>query len=515
MTKNHFSALVLCLFCFRAAAQDIHLDALRPLQNPALAPFYYGVASGDPAPDAIALWTKVAPAPGEVVATLEWQLAEDEQFLKIVQQGQVETISDINWAVNVHVGGLKACQFYYYRFAYQGKYSRTGRTKTAPLDAVQQLRIGVTSCANHQASYFNAYAQLARRDDVDVVLHLGDYIYEYQPGGYGNSQLAARAHIPAKEIVSLDDYRARYAQYRLDPDLQELHARFPVIMIWDDHEFANDAYVDGAQNHQPDKEGAWQARKQAARQAYFEWMPIRPEQAGKLYRSFSFGPLAELWMLDERMEGRSKQVKSAADSMYHSPTRSMLGQGQFEWLTNGLEQSQARWRLIGNQVIMSSLDGSKVLPQNPKFMDMWDGYPAERERLFRFFEAKNMKNLVVLTGDCHTTWAMDLTRAPNTPGQYARKSRKNVVGIEYTTPSITSANYDEYAKRWKVRIGQKRFKKGGLNPHVRVMDLMHHGYLLLTLSQESARADWYFVRKLSVRDQREYRGRKWVYRVGK
>ena len=502
-----FTTLLICLNALALTAQEKHLEALRPLQNPAQAPFYYGVASGDPSPDGVALWTKVEPQPGETVATLQWQISEDAQFSQIAQEGEVETMAAVNWGVNVHISGLKAYRHYYYRFVYNGKYSRVGRTKTAPIDAVQQLRIGVTSCANHQAGYFNAYALLARRDDIDVVLHLGDYIYEYQPGGYGNSKLAARAHIPAKEIVELDDYRARYAQYRLDPDLQELHARFPVITVWDDHEFANDAYVDGAQNHQPDKEGAWQARKQAARQAYYEWLPIRPMQAGKLYRHFSFGPLAELWMLDERMEGRTRQAKSEQDSIYNLPARSMLGPGQFEWLCNGLEQSQARWRLIGNQVIMSSLDGSKVLPDNPKFMDMWDGYPAERERLFRFFENKNMKNLVVLTGDCHTTWGMDLTRAPNTAGEYDRKSKKNVVGIEYTTPSITSANYDEYVKRWKVRIGQKRFKKGGLNPHVRVMDLMRHGYLLLTLTQESARADWYFVKKLSQPDKREYRGK--------
>jgi alkaline phosphatase D len=176
-----------------------------------------------------------------------------------------------------------------------------------------------------------------------------------------------------------------------------------------------------------------------------------------------------------------------------------------------MQQSKARWRILGNQVILSSLDNSKVFPKNPKFMDMWDGYPAERNRLFRFFEGQNMKNIVVVTGDCHTSWVMDLTRAPQDPSQYDKKTAKGVIGIEFTTPSITSANYDEYVKPFLVKIAQRRFTKKGTNPHVRFMDLMHHGYLILTLSQESAQGEWFFMKHINRPERSEKRAKTWVY----
>ncbi len=490
-------------------AQKSYLKDLSPAYNPALKPFYHGVASGDPTPEAVILWTKLTPDT-DLPALIGWEISKDSLFSTILQQGSATTDESRNWSITVDVTGLEFNTFYFYRFDYQGKKSMVGRTKTAPIGDVQQMKIAVVSCSNFEAGYFNAYAMLAQRTDIDVVLHLGDYIYEYQVGGYGNKKLP-RKHIPAREIVALDDYRARYAQYRLDPDLQQVHARFPFINVWDDHEFANDAYIAGAQNHQEKEEGEWSKRKSAARQAYFEWIPVRKRAGDKLYRQFSFGSLADLWMLDERMEGRTKQSESAKDLDFNAESRHMIGTEQFEWLTNGMQQSKARWRILGNQVIMSSLDNSKVFPKNPKFMDMWDGYPAERNRLFHFFESQNMQNIVVVTGDCHTSWVMDLTRAPQDPTQYDKKTGKGVVGIEFTTPSITSANYDEYVKPFLVKIAQRRFTKKGTNPHVRFMDLMHHGYLILTLNQESAQGEWFYMKRINRPNRQEKRGQVYQY----
>lgn len=508
------SLLVIALSLVRLLpAQQAFLEQLSAYYNPASRPFYHGVASGDPTPESVIIWTKVTPDHAGEIEVL-WEMATDSLFSQVFKKDSVQTGPDQNWTAHVDVKGLKPATYYYYRFAYDGKKSRIGRTRTAPLGDVERLRFAVVSCSNYEAGFFNAYANLARRDDIEAVIHLGDYIYEYKTGKYGNKKLP-RTNIPAHEIVKTDDYRARYSQYRLDPDLQDLHARHPFITIWDDHEIANDAYVDGAQNHQPDEEGPWESRKAAAQKAYFEWLPVRRDDGGELYRSFRYGNLAEIWMLDGRLAGRSKQAQSAQDPAYASDTRTMLGQEQFEWLTQGMAASDAVWRVIGNQVFMSSVDASKVFKTTPKFMDMWDGYPAERNRLFRFFESMQMNNIVVITGDSHTSWAFDLTRNPHNPSDYDAKTGKGVVGAEFCTPSVTSANYDEYVSRLAVKLGQRRFSKGGINPHARYRDLTNHGYLILTLDRESASAEWRHVRTVKSPTSKDRSAATRVYRKGK
>ncbi|MFN4081477.1 MAG: alkaline phosphatase D family protein [Saprospiraceae bacterium] len=493
-------------------AQQAFLDQLAPFYNPASKPFYHGVASGDPTSGSVIIWTKVTPdRPDEI--EVQWEMSMDSLFTKVFKKGGVQTGLDQNWTVHVDVTGLQPATYYYYRFIYAGQKSRVGRTRTAPTGQVERLRLAMVSCSNYEAGFFNAYGNLARRDDIEAVIHLGDYIYEYKSGGYGNSKLP-RKNIPAHEIVKLDDYRARYSLYRLDPDLQALHARHPFITIWDDHEFANDAYTGGAQNHQPDGEGPWEARKAAAQKAYFEWLPVRRGSRGELYRNFRYGNLAELWMLDGRLAGRSKQAKSAQDPAFASEERTMLGSDQFEWLTQGMAQSDAVWRILGNQVFMSSVDASKVFKDNPKFMDMWDGYPAERNRLFQFFESQQMKNIIVVTGDSHTSWAFELTRNPHNKADYNSKTGKGVVGVEYCTPSVTSANYDEYVSRLKVKLGQRRFSKGGINPHTRYRDLINHGYMILTLDRQSASAEWRHMKTVKSPTRKERPAVKRVYRTG-
>lgn len=480
-------------------------NRLTYLFDQSMHPFYYGVASGDPTHESVLIWTKVYTPLTET--KLSWQISEDESFKNIIQEGDALALAENNHSVMVEVSGLKSRQTYFYRFIHEGKASITGRCKTLPTGEVNRLKLLVMSCANLEAGYFNAYRVGAQMDDVDAVLHLGDYIYEYPAGKYGRN-MPDRKHLPEHEIVHLDDYRTRFAQYRLDKDLQYLHARHSFITIWDDHESANDAWKNGAQNHQPETEGEWNERKQAAIRAYYEWLPVRKNN-GKLYRTFSFGNLADLWMLEERHEARSQQAKDLNDPTYADTQREMLGSEQMQWLAEGFRNSEARWKILGNQVILSSIDASKILPENPKFMDMWDGYPAERNRLFDILEKHN--NTIVVSGDSHTSWAFDLTRNPEKQWSYDRKNGKGIIGAEFATPSVTSANFDEYVKRWKAKIGARRFLKDHNNPHARFCNVTEHGFMLLTLTEQNARADWYFVKSLDKKSLKHKRSASYFY----
>ncbi len=480
-------------------AQIPYLSELSKFYDPSLTPFYHGVASGDPTPHSVMIWTKLTT---ELPTTeVNWQIATDSLFTQIVQKGTFQTSQDNNHTVLVDVEGLAPDTYYFYRFSHQNAFSIVGRTKTAPIGDNAKVVFAVVSCSNYEAGYFNAYAAIAQRNDLDAVLHLGDYIYEYQTNRYGNKKLP-RKNIPATELIKLDDYRARYSLYRLDADLRRLHARHPFITIWDDHETANDTYSEGAQNHQPETEGPWQERKAAARQAYLEWLPVRLNNQ-KLYRSFAFGNLVDLFMLEERHEARSKQVANAKDPLYSDTSRQVLGHAQMQWLKQGLQNSRARWIVLGNQVILSSIDASRVLPNNPKGMDMWDGYPAARNRLFDLLETKN--NIIVVSGDSHTSWAMELTRYPQNSDWYQPKTGKGVCGAEFATPSVTSANYDEYVARWKAKIANKRFLSDNLNPHVQFCNLTEHGFLLLTLDKNQAKGEWFYMKRIDKPDKNYYK----------
>lgn len=475
-------------------------ETLVELMNPQLAPFVFGIASGDPGVNSVILWTALW-LPEHTQVEVGWEVASDEAFQQKVSSGS-ETVSlgAKGTPVNVEALGLSAGTSYYYRFECEGKFSPTGRTRTLPAEGVQSLRFAVVSCQNYEAGFYNAYTDIAGRKDLQAVIHLGDYIYEYQAGRYSN-KIEGRNHLPSHELVHADDYHLRYAQYRLDPNLQAVHAAHPFISIWDDHEFANDSYVDGAQNHQAN-EGPWEERKRAAKEAYFAWLPLRGKPDEPLYREFSFGSLASLWMLDGRMAGRTVQAKSSEDPLFLQDNRHILGPDQLEWLIAGMLRSTAQWRIIGNPVIMSTVDTRKALPNISKFMDMWDGYPAERKRLIGFMEENGFDNVVVVSGDSHTSWAADLVVDPDGAVKFRKKQCPGCVGAEFTTPSITSANYDEYVPRWKAREAQRRFTRWGRNPHVHYTDVTRHGYQLLTLTSEYVRADWIYVRRLDQTDPR-------------
>jgi alkaline phosphatase D len=495
-TQTYFRRMINGMTAFHSVPALALILALSSSSRASENPFPYGVASGDPMADRVLIWTYFEHEASSD-QLVQWEVATDSLFIQPVQSGRYTVKPGMyNGRVLLDVTGLSAYTFYYYRFRWNEFISLTGRTKTAPDGACANLKLAVVSCQNYQAGYYNAYAHLAGRNDIDAVLHLGDYIYEYPAGYYGNSS-TGRKHDPPHEIVSDEDYMRRYAQYRSDPDLQKAHARFPFISIWDDHEFANDSHVTGAQNHQSDQEGSWNTRREAARRAYYTWIPVRQQQEGKLYRSFEFGNLATLWMLDERQEARSPQVKSADDPNYRDANRYILGKEQLEWLKTGMTASTSAWRIIGNQVIMSAIDASKVMPKNPKFMDMWDGYPAERDRVLEFMEKDSMHNVIVVSGDSHTSWAVDLVRDVST---YSRKSCAGCVGAEFATPSISSANYDEYVRKWMAKEAERRFSRWGRNPQVHEKNLRHHGYLVITLNSEEAVAEWIFMRDISEPD---------------
>lgn len=487
MQHRILSAVLLLFPCIASPGQESSPDST----------FRYGVASGDPLPDRVLLWTYFTPD-REAEYHVKWEVSTDSLFAQQVIRGDVTVQPrEQGGRILVDAAGLQPATTYYYRFRWQDKTSRVGRTRTAPGDEATQLRLAVVSCQNYEAGFYNAYAHLARRSDIDAVLHLGDYIYEFRAGYYGNAS-TGRVHQPTHEIVTENDYMTRYRQYRLDPDLQDAHARFPFIAVWDDHEFANDSHVQGAQNHQPDQEGDWNTRREAARRAYYTWMPVRRPADGPLYRSFRFGKLAELWMLDERQEARSPQASSSQDPTFTDTSRHMLGSAQLAWLRQGMQASAAAWRIMGNQVILSSVDASKVIRRNPKFMDMWDGYPAERNRLFDILETLPERNIVVVSGDSHTSWSMDLLRNPS---EWDRACR-SCIGAEFTTPSITSANYDEYVPRWIAAEGRRRYTRWGRNPQVRAVNVIHHGYLVLDISPEEVSATWHFMRDIAKPDDR-------------
>ncbi|HCT75783.1 MAG TPA: alkaline phosphatase, partial [Micromonosporaceae bacterium] len=344
-----------------SAGATVLIGALGEQVGAATSTFAHGVASGDPLPDSVLLWTRVTPTPESVPGSgagpnvdLTWQVATDAGFAALVRQGVIATGPGGDHTAKVIVNGLSAATTYWYRFGYAGQWSATGRTMTAPQAnaAISRLRMGVVSCSNWEAGYFAAYRHLAARGDLNLVVHLGDYLYEYGTGQFGAGDRVIRPTQPAHEILTLADYRIRHAHYKTDPDLQALHASVPWVITWDDHEVANDMWSGGAENHDPATEGSFAARVAAARQAYYEWMPVRSGANGAIYRRLRFGSLLELSMLDLRSY-RSQQATGAA---VDDPARSVTGDDQMAWLKTGLVNSTAKWKLVGNSVMIARLD---------------------------------------------------------------------------------------------------------------------------------------------------------------
>lgn len=510
--------------------------------------FLHGVASGDPLADSLILWTKVTPATPVDSVQLLLEVSDTADFRAVQHQQLCLARKEADYCCKVDLTGLQQGRSYYYRFSDSTKVSTVGHGKTLPTGAVDKARFAVLSCSNYPAGYFHVYQEVARQE-LDAVLHLGDYIYEYEQGGYATERSVELGRALAAdnqgEIISLSDYRKRYALYRTDKDLQQAHASHSFICVWDDHEVANDAWTDGAENHQPN-EGDYLQRKLSALQAYYEWMPIRPLVSGQqqsLSRSFSFGHLVDLHMLDTRIEGRMQQleyahytdkttgafdIKSFTTDLTN-PNRTLLGQKQQQWLQTQLMRSKARYQVLGQQVLMAKMmfpsellsafskpgpelvdkiaelsalkrrieqgDGSLTAKDKQRVesvvaynLDAWDGYPYERELIYQTAQQQN-KQLVVLAGDTHNAWASKL-----------HDQQGKQVGIELATASVSSPGIETYLKLNTAQVEHLASVLPQLITELDYCNLHQRGYLLVDFTSEQVVASWYAVSSILSKD---------------
>jgi len=441
--------------------------------NPLMAPFFHGVASGDPLETQVIIWTRVTPDSSTTgIVEVDWEIATDTLFTQIVNSGTFQTDQSRDYTVKVDVTDLDPNTYYYYRFNALDSYSIIGRTKTVPSTQIDTLRFAIVSCSNLPVGYFHAYHAIGKRNDIDAVIHLGDYIYENGSTGF----IPERSAKPPHEILNLTDYRMRHAQYKLDPALQYAHQQYPWMTVWDDHETANNAWKDGAQNHDPGSEGLWDDRKAAGVQAYYEWMPIRrpdPSNDQRIYRNIRYGDLAEIMLLDTRLEGRDEQDINAADDT----TRTLLGADQRDWLLDKLSNSSSQWKVLAQQVMVAQL----LAFGTPVNADQWDGYKAERDRVMNHILEDTVEGVVVVTGDIHTSWANDI---PLDPATYDAATGDGSVMVEFVATSVTSTSSP-------IPIAPTLIQN--FNPHIKYIDLTQKGYVVLDLNAERAQGDWYYV----------------------
>jgi alkaline phosphatase D len=574
------AALIATAGAAAACAQDVET----PPYDGAVA-FNHGVASGDPRHDRVIIWTRVTPDQAGPVP-VRWIVARNRELTDVVKTGIAQTNEARDYTVKADVSGLRAGAPYFYGFRAGEAASAIGKTRTLPRGRLDALKLAVVSCASYPHGFFNAYEALARRDDVDLVVHLGDYIYEYGLAGYGGEVAVQLGRVPAPDVECLrvQDYRLRHAQYKAEAELQAAHALAPWITVWDDHEVANDSFVSGAENHQPN-EGEWADRRRAALQAYYEWMPIREPESGRAFeainRSYQFGDLFTLIMLETRLLARTEPLDYANDlpiktqrwnlanpaapvalrdgeadapTMQHlpaiyeavgeemrpvldwrrvqslapaannlpagfylapdvdalntalqSPDRVMIGDAQETWLRDELAESKrsnVAWQVIGNQVIMAPVtapDLSATPPQLaaalerlspgvtqllkltrfpfPLSADTWDGYPQSRARVLEAIRAA-AGNTLVITGDSHKAWANELN---DVSGRLA---------VELGTTSITSPSEGDYFTPFGIDFAAGVRAR---NPHVKHIDAVRRGFLLLTLTPEQATAEFFSV----------------------
>ncbi|HEX4879964.1 MAG TPA: alkaline phosphatase D family protein [Limnobacter sp.] len=482
-----------------------------PTQN---VQFLHGVASGDPAFDSVVLWTRVTPEKIDRRVSGRVDIFKDKNLTTLVKSMDFQTSKAEDFTVKLICNGLQADTVYFYQFRSNGKASRVGRTRTTPAAGSKRaLNFGVVSCSSLAHGFFNAYAKLAERDDLDAIIHLGDYIYEYGNGQYGN----VREYEPATEIVTLADYRTRHAQYKRDEDLQNLHALYPFITIWDDHESTNNSYRDGAENHTEGAEGVWAQRKAISQQAYDEWMPIRlpePGNRAKIFRRVQFGDMADLFLLDTRLYDRDIEAATPVNPLEGAasdPDRTMIGQEQFDFLINGMRGSSAQWKLIGNQVVFHQwiikpgLNNPAPTPVNDVLApsglngDAWDAYGAERQRIINALRGSDggnpIDNAVILTGDVHTAWVADITDNPNQPldavGGYNPLTGQGSVAVEFVVTSVTSPGLDVPNEIIQaIRL---------TSPHIKHVNVTERGYSVLRVAEDKTTCEFWAVSTITER----------------
>ena len=450
--------------------------------------FQHGVASGDPLNDRVIVWTRVTPPAGVSSVTGAVRVFADAALSQSIGVLDFSTDATRDFTVKLDFAGLSAGTTYYYRFESAGEKSPVGRTRTAPKGGSERLRFGVVSCSSYAHGFFNGYKFLAQRTDIDAILHLGDYIYEYGTGEYGD----VRPYEPNHEMVTLADYRTRHAYYKREADLMELHRQFPFITTWDDHESTDNSWRDGANNHTEGAEGQWPQRKAFAQQAYDEWMPIRYPRAGdvsRIFRKFSYGDLAEIFILDTRLFDRDAPDGLPVTAAATETGRRMLGPEQMQWLLDNLSASTAKWKIIGQQVVfhqwhvagLPEAAGGGVKLNG----DSWDGYQDERNQIYAALRDQAIDNVVVLTGDVHSSWAADITPDPSNPAAYNPLTGSGSLAVEFVTTSITSPFAID------IPEGQQAFLLN--NPHIRYTDWDKKGYLILDLNAERAVSEWWYV----------------------
>lgn len=482
--------------------------------------FQHGVASGDPLPDSVLLWTRATSHPDDVPGaeagrpvTLKWEVASDEGFTTIITSGTATAEPSRDNTVKVEATGLPVDSWMYYRFTvvdgdYAGQVSATGRTRTTPAtnSSPDHLGIALTSCANWESGYFSAYRDMANNNRIDIIMCVGDYIYEYEQGGYAGKFGGVRKHQPAHEIISLADYRLRYGTYRTDADLQEAHRSKPWIVTWDDHEVANDQYNAGAENHDPEKEGDFAARRANAIQAYLEWLPVRAvtfSEGGHLYRHFHYGDLAEITMLDLRTY-RDQPPEFVDIKDIDDDSRSMLGSEQFNWLLQQWKSSSAAWNLMGNSVMFTPvlippLDPEATravtelmgIPEEgiPYNSDQWDGFAAERRKLIKIISDEGYDNIVFLTGDIHSSWACDV---PREVGKYPDGG---AAAVEIVCSSVSAPNIDDIVYLPQDNPISLTATAGlkGANRHVKYLEFDRHGYAAVYVGRDEIIAEYRLV----------------------
>ncbi|MCC6412108.1 MAG: alkaline phosphatase D family protein [Saprospiraceae bacterium] len=539
--KNYPLLLLLLLLCSSLPAQNGIQRMNRPAStergggfNPLLKPFYHGVASGDPTSTSLVIWTRLTPENAPEPVFGQYFVALDTTFANLVQTGDFTAESSNDYNVKIELDGLTEGTTYYYYFRALNANSLIGRGKTCP-ETSDNLKFAIVSCSNFEGGFFNAYEMIAVRNDLDAVVHLGDYIYEYGAGTYG-IPLPDRINDPTTEILTLSDYRTRYSLYRLDPDLIRLHQQHTFISIWDDHESANDSYTDGAQNHQTN-EGDWNTRKAISKQVYFEWMPVRNNPDNSVYRAVRYGNLCDLFMLDTRLEGRVEPpVHFDTPDV---PARNIISDTQYNWLITNLKQSDAQWKILGNQVLFSTFnvgfaggafDGvpdptniDSIRAAEDLFIDNWESYPTQRNNIIDSLRLLGIDNVVITTGDSHCSWAFDVTKQavvypgvfnlpqanpynPTTQAGYDPVSGNGSWAVEFGTPSVSSPNFNESVGDALTEQFEQLINKpipsplGSLeyNPHLKYVDLDRHGYFLLDVKADSIQADYYYVPTVAV-----------------
>jgi len=520
--------------------------------------FNYGVASGDPLTDRVILWTHATFEQSTDDVQLTYEVATDNNFSSVVSSGIATASASNNYTVKVDATGLAAGNEYFYRFVARGGFSSSvGKTRTLPANSVTEVKLAVFSCSSYAHGYFSVY-EAAASSDAQYALHLGDYIYEYKDGEYPTTPVVGRNVSPRTEIYSLADYRMRHAQQKSDPSLKTLHARMPMIAVWDDHEFANDAFMTGAENHTEATEGTFTARKAAALQAYHEWMPIRTGvDKSVIYRSFNFGNLLSLHMLDTRIIGREKQLAlteiqtPAGYAAWTSTSRQLMGSTQTTWLATQMATSTAKWQVLGQQVVMAKtwipasiqtkfdsyfrapapgtitairtevetykgqytaaltagtipayLSGqtanaylNAANPAIPYNMDAWDGYPVARETVLGAFVQAAAATPSV--GKKLVVLAGDTHNAWHNNLTTLNGTK---VGEEFATSSVSSPGWEEYfPTAYFPNTIKTLLESTTAVSNVQWTDTTRRGYLKMTFTPTQAKGEFIFIDSVSTK----------------